>query len=204
VARAGLIVRILTAALLLTVIFFSFIYDPKWFEPSPPPAKVTEYQKRFCEALEDARAKYYQLLGQWSAADKEKNGIVQQRVSNEMDNIIRQRNQRIFALAQQRSFVVDGWQVAIVEIDRPFQGWVDVKARLTCSRTTLLHVRVGGDGISLLAAKKQNDRLFVTGRFTEKYGRDTPQSAEKFEGSLTDSGSMQEPEFWLVAKTLDQ
>jgi hypothetical protein len=98
----------LTAALLLTFVFFAFIYDPKWFEPLPPPVKVTEFQKRFCEILENARVEYYRLLRQWSAAEKEKNGIVQQRISNEMDGVIRQRNQQIFTLTQQKSFAVDG------------------------------------------------------------------------------------------------
>jgi hypothetical protein len=94
--------------------------------------------------------------------------------------------------------------VAIVEIDRPFEGRVDVKVRPTCSTTTLLHVRVGGDAIQFLAAKKQHDRVFLTGRFTEKYWRETPASAEKFEGSFTDSGSMQESEFWVLTVALSQ
>jgi hypothetical protein len=130
--RAGLIVLSLTAALLLT--YFVFIYDPKSFQPPSPPIQppsppISLYQKEFCKILEDAGEEYHRLLHLWSAAEKEKNGIVQQRISSEMNAIVRKRNQQTFTLVQQKSFAVDNTPRAPSIHDPYLPSWVSASCK---------------------------------------------------------------------------
>lgn len=196
-----MVVRAIFAVLMLIAVFFGFIWNPAWIAlpPAAPESRITEDQAQFCEALGSSRAEYYKLLKDWSAAHKEKNGIVTARISKQMDVLVRERNARIFKLLQDKSFALDDWEVVLLEIETPINNQLDLKVRPTCSKTILFRIRADASSIPFFLDKKKDSRVLVSGRFVEGHSTRQPTSAEKFEMSFTDSGSMEEPEYAIVA-----
>lgn len=164
---------------------------------------LPEQQVRFCSIIENGRAKYYDLLHRWSAANDQKNGIVTTQLSHEMTAAYRSRNEDIFTLLSQNQFSFENWLMTVVEVASPINGLVGLKIHPFCSKVVLIHASAPATPayLELLATKKQGDRFVVSGTFVEKYTRARPTSPEKFEMSLTESGSMDEPEYAVDIKT---
>jgi hypothetical protein len=168
--------------------------------PEKEGVKLPEQQVEFCSIVENAKSKYYDLLHRWSAADEQKNGIVTAQLSGEMTSVYRSRNEDIFRLLERTQFSFENWLMIVVEIKSAINGFVDLKVHPLCSKITIIHATADAVPmyLDLLSKKKLGDRLVMSGTFVQKYSRAKPSSPEKFEMSLTRSGSMDEPEYTAV------
>jgi hypothetical protein len=172
--------------------------------------KFPQLQSDFCSIMEGAGADYRKLLHQYSAATDAKNGIVQQQLSQQMTSIYQLRNKGVFEYLQRADFNFEDWIITVEKISSPNGGRVDLDFHPACSPATTVHARVSAESnhLNFLASLKQGDRIMVSGRFIERWGGKAssvpgkPVSAEEFEGSLTQSGSMNEPEYSAVITVL--
>jgi hypothetical protein len=176
-------------------------------KPNPLPTQQVE----FCSIVENATATYRDLSRQWTVANEQKNGIVKQQLSTEMTKVYRTRNQDVFRAVQQTKFAFDNWTVVIAEISYPDKTKLRFTLQPLCSPMTKVHAALPAtpENLDLLSKKKTGDRLVITGRFVERFGGQAnatpgnPVSAEEFEGSFTESGAMQEPEYSAVITQLN-
>jgi hypothetical protein len=174
------------------------------------PALATQEQE-FCYFVESATADYRDLLRRWSVANDQKNGIVKAQLTAEMTKIYKDRNQSVFRYVQQSHFNFENWTVVIAEISYPDPKTLRFTLHPLCSSITKIHAAVAAtpDTLDLLSRKKTGDRLMISGRFVERFGGKAgaipgdPVSAEEFEGSFTESGAMQEPEYSTVITLLN-
>ena len=159
--------------------------------------KLPEQQVEFCSILENGKSKRDDLLHRWGAANDAKNGIVTAQLSGEMTAVYRSRNEDIFRLLERTQFNFENWSTTVVEINSVSNGFVDLKIHPLCSKITVIHATASAvpTQLEVLAKKKLGDPIVVSGTFLEKHTRIEPTSPEKFEMSLTESGSMDEPEY---------
>jgi hypothetical protein len=173
-----------------------------------PSNQVTEpalsaQELQFCSIVEGATADYRELARQWNVANDQKNGIVKAQLTAEMTKVYKDRNQSVFKSVQQTRFAFDNWTVVIAEISYPDPKTLRFTLHPLCSPITKIHAAVAAtpETLDLLSRKKTGDRLMISGRFVERFGGKAgaipgdPVSAEEFEGSFTESGAMQEPEY---------
>ncbi len=157
---------------------------------SPSPA-----QARLCSIIKEAESKYTSLKDKRSTARSENNGIVEQRLTTEMTSVYSARNAEIFEFAKQTDFSFKDWLVIVRRIGSPSKSTVLVDFRLVCSRGTpptwiSSYIPISHAIVEFLSKAKDGDYLLVSGVFWGKGG-----SANELEKSLTESGSMYEPEY---------
>jgi hypothetical protein len=158
-------------------------------------------ERRFCELTSAASAKYFDLAEEAKKARDEKNGILAKRTEEAMTSEARARDAEILKLVQDSSFKFDKWSVQLLEISTPNDKRVSFSVRPYCSNIVTIHLTAPASVplTDALASKRAGDTFFVSGTFIgSRGGTDTPPTvpdANKFEQSITEHGSMQEPEY---------
>jgi hypothetical protein len=175
--------------------------------PSAPEPQLPTQEAEFCRILEYAKQVYGGLRTQWWAAREQKNGIVQDRLSAEMTSRYASRNADVFRLIEQNNFTFEDWFGIVKGITPwPEKEKIIVRFHPFCSSFTTIHGLVVKTpaNVDFLSLKKKGDRLLVTGRFAAKRGaQGDPTSPEELEGSLTEGGSMDAPEYTAAITLLD-
>jgi hypothetical protein len=188
------------------VILMSMSSSP---EKSVAPVQLPDLETSFCSIVEGAGTDYRALMRRYSAAKDAKNGIVQQQLTQQMTSVYKTRNTSLFQILMQADFAFEGWSVSVVKIRSPEDNRVGLDFQPVCSTATV-HAYAPADpnSLNLLAALKQGDKIIVSGRFVERWGGKAgstpgrPVSAEEFEGSFTESGAMDEPEYSALVTQL--
>lgn len=163
-------------------------------------------ESRFCEITSVASSQYFSLAQEAKKAQDDKNGILEKRALEAMSNAFRNRNRAVLELAQETGFAFDNWNVRILKIDSPSNGQVTFSVRPLCSNIITLHLAgtAGGSLLESLATKKVGDSLLVSGTFVASRveGQERPKlpDANRFEQSVTERGSMEEPEYRAILK----
>lgn len=174
------------------------------------PIKLPELQTAFCGTVEGATADYRSLSGQYSAASEAKNGIVQQQLTQQMTVAYHDRNVEVFRLLKQADFAFENWMITVERISSPSGNRIQLDFHPVCAPNTTIHAGVAAEPnyLNFLAGLKQGDRITASGRFVERWGGKAgatpgkPVSAEEFEGSFTEKGSMTNPEYSAVIAAL--
>jgi hypothetical protein len=123
------------------------------------------------------------------------------RTEEAMTSEARARDAEILKLVQDSSFKFDKWSVQLLEISTPNDKRVSFSVRPYCSNIVTIHLTAPASVplTDALASKRAGDTFFVSGTFIgSRGGTDTPPTvpdANKFEQSITEHGSMQEPEY---------
>jgi hypothetical protein len=163
-------------------------------------------ERRFCDVTSTASAKYFGLAQDAKKARDEKNGILEKRTEEAMTSAVRARDAEILKIVQESSFRFDKWSVQLLEISAPNDKRVTLSARPFCSDILTIHLTAPANKplLEALAAKRAGDSLSVSGTFIGSRGDiDAPPAvpdANRFEQSITERGSMQEPEYWALLR----
>ncbi len=187
------------------------------FQPPTVPLPASEDQ--FCSIINVATSTYNSLSQQRDIAHSQQNGIVEDQFTRQMTEVYRKRNADAFNTAEQTNFHFDNWVVSIMRVSSPQQHWsgyldaaIPFDIHPLCS--TILKIRAAAaatnGNINLLSQKRQGDYLAMTGMFLRRFSGPAnatspplPTSADEFEDSFTESGSMDEPEFSVLVMTID-
>jgi len=191
--------------------------------PPPVQGRPTHAQKNpvepvsepdFCSVVNNASAAYAALYEQWNTAGKEGNKVRQSQIADRMTQRQRLRDVQVFELVRSHAFAFDQWQASVINVNSPQQDWVKVDVHLNCSPITLIHAWIHATPriLQFLGELKRNDHLLMTGKITHAWGGPItstpspgpPGSANDLEGSLTESGSMKEPEYTVALTTIDR
>jgi hypothetical protein len=166
----------------------------------------SQQETEFCSTVENAWRSYGDLSVQRDVARRNNNGIVVQQFENKMTSVYRQRNNDVFAQLSRADFAFDAWILSIVRIMAPSNGRVKVDANPVCSEITVVHTDVSAtpEYLNVLSLFKQGSRFMASGRFVQAaMGRGTrPESPEYLESSITELGSMHEPEYTASVTSL--
>jgi hypothetical protein len=163
-------------------------------------------ERKFCEFTSAASAKYFGLAQEAKKARGEKNGILEKRTEEAMTSAARARDTEILKLVQESSFRLDKWNVQLMQIGTPNDKRVTFSVRPLCSDIVTIHLTAPANGplIETLAAKRAGDAFLVSATFIGSRGdTDAPPAlpdANRFEQSITEHGSMQEPEYWALLR----
>jgi hypothetical protein len=163
-------------------------------------------ERRFCEINSSASAKYAGLARDAKKARDDKNGILEKRAEEAMTSTARDRNADIFKLVQESSFKFEKWGVELLTVGSPNDKRVTFSVRPLCSDIVTIHITASPNGplLETLAAKRKGDAFLVSGTFVgSRAGSDAPPTlpdAKRFEVSITERGSMQEPEYWALLR----
>ena len=168
---------------------------------------VPERESKFCEITSIASSQYFSLAQEAKKAQDDKNGILEKRAQEAMTNAVRNRNRAILELAQETGFAFDSWNVKILKINNPNNGRVTFSVRPLCSNIVTIHLAGTASGTTLLdtlATKKVGDSLTLSGTFIasrlDAQERPTLPDSNRFEQSMTERGSMEEPEYHAILK----
>jgi hypothetical protein len=160
-------------------------------------------ERRFCELTSAASTKYFYLAEEAKKARDGKNGILEQRTEDAMTSAAHARDAEVLKLVQESSFRFDKWYVQLLKIGAPNDKRVTFSVRPFCSNIVTIHLTasVNGPLLEALAAKRVGDTLAVSATFIGSRGdNDVPPDANRFEQSITEHGSMQEPEYWALLR----
>jgi len=123
-----------------------------------------------------------------------------------MTSTARDRNADIFKLAQESNFKFEKWGVELLKVGSPNEKRVTFSVRPLCSDIVTIHVTAAPNGslLETLAAKRKGEAFLVSGTFVgTRADNDAPPTvpdAKRFEISITERGSMQEPEYWALLR----
>ncbi|MGY4471969.1 hypothetical protein ACVWWK_007678 [Bradyrhizobium sp. LB9.1b] len=165
-------------------------------------AQLPQFEKLFCEITSSGSAKYFTWAGEAKKARDDKNGIQEKRAQDAMTSTAQFRNAEIFKLAQQTRFKFEDWGVRLLKIGSPNDKRVTFSVRPLCSNIVTIHITAATNAalIEALAAKREGDAFIISGTFAGgRLDNDAPATspdAKRFEQSITELGSMEEPEFW--------
>jgi len=100
-------------------------------------------------------------------------------------------------LLQQTGLSFESWVVDLLEIEAPNEIKITFSVSPSCSKDTIIHISAPAKGphIATLSTKQKGDTLIVSGRFDEREGGNRNQKPVRLEGSITERGSMEEPEY---------
>lgn len=169
-------------------------------------AQLPEYQQRFCDITSDASVKYFDLADDLKKARDNKNGIVAKRIEEAMTATRRDRDAEVLKLARELKFKMDDWGVELVKVGTPNSKRVTFSVRPVCSHIVTIHLTAlpRPDLLDALAARRKGDTFRISGAFVgSRADTDDPvvaPEAGKLEQSLTERGSMEEPEYWALLK----
>jgi hypothetical protein len=169
------------------------------------------FETDFCRVVENATAAYKDLSSQRDAAKEKQNQIAAAKIITRMTNVQQTRNVDVYNLAKRNMFRVDNWLTTIVRIASPQENChtnmpscVFVDVHPACSAIIVIHaiVPVSSARLQFLSLKGAGDPLTISGTFVERWGGSVdapapvmPPSSKEFEGSFTESGSMEQPEY---------
>jgi hypothetical protein len=161
---------------------------------------LPDQENRFCEITSEASKRYFRISQEAKKARDDKNGILEERAQTSMNNEATNRNKQILELVQQTSFSFDGWGVQLLKIDTPVNNRITFSVRPLCSNIVTMHLTGPANAhlLETLASKQVGDRLIVSGTFmASRDEKERPISLDPnyFERSLTQLGSMNEPEY---------
>jgi hypothetical protein len=163
-------------------------------------------ERKFCEITSAASEKYAGLAREAKKARDDKNGILEKRAEEAMTSTARDRNAEIFKLAQESNFRFEKWGVQLLTVGSPNDKRITFTVRPLCSDIVTIHLTASPNGplLEALAAKRKGDTFFVSGTFVgSRADNDAPPTApdvKRFEISITERGSMQEPEYWALLR----
>jgi hypothetical protein len=163
-------------------------------------------ERRFCEITSAASAKYVGFAGEAKKARDDKNGILEKRAEEAMTSTARDRNAEILKRAQETNFKFEKWSVQLLKVGTPNDKRVTFSVRPLCSDIVAIHITGSPNGplLETLAAKRKGDFFVVSGTFVgARADNDDPTimpDAKRFEISITERGSMQEPEYWALLR----
>lgn len=118
-----------------------------------------------------------------------------------MTEVARTRNADAVKLLQAEGFSFEKWGVSLLEVQTPDDNQVSFSVRPLCSDIITIHLLAPAQVsiIETLAARETGDALVVSGTFiasrTMPGEPPRPPDADHFEKSVTERGSMEEPEF---------
>jgi hypothetical protein len=187
---------------------------------------VPDQERQFCDVINKATSDYSSLSKQEEVARQQRNGIVEDRLSRTKTDVFHTRNEDVFKLVSANGFKLDNWVFVISRISGPYTpdnnlpmkwlpNYVAIDATPMCSANTQIEARVVAtqEIVDFLSSKKKGDQIVMSGQFLQRFGgeRDAASppvatlstvSSEKFEGSLTEKGSMSEPEYKIYVPSL--
>ena len=123
-----------------------------------------------------------------------------------MMSTARGRNAEVFELARESNFRFDNWAVQLMKIGTPNAKRVTFSVRPLCSDIVTIHLTASPNAglLEALATKRVGDVFLVSGTFVgSRADTDDPPAAPevgRLESSITEHGSMQEPEYWALLK----
>ncbi len=173
---------------------------PPELQAGNPPAEQIE----FCGIIDDNSDQYRPLYEQ---AKQEPNGTNQDRLTAQMTDLFRARNQAVMDSVQPRHFHIEDWSMRIDKIARYAQDGdsgsgsgtvIELNLNANCRTHTTLQVDVP-DGTPLAATlgdRKAGDPLAITGSFVTHYTETTP-PVRALEWSVTPNRSMITPEYHI-------
>ncbi|MGH6713101.1 MAG: hypothetical protein ACREEK_29620 [Bradyrhizobium sp.] len=163
-------------------------------------------ESQFCEVTANSAKEYFQLAQDAQKARDDKNGILEKRALDAMTAAAQTRNNAIFRLVQSSNFTFEGWRVRLLEIGKPNNGGLSFSVRPLCSKTVTIHLLTTANGPAAegLATTQKGDTLVLSGKFVEAYGDNgtnaAPRDPSRFERSITERGSMEQPEYRAVLR----
>jgi hypothetical protein len=169
-------------------------------------SQISEQEQRFCDITADASAKYFRLATDLKKARDEKNGIMEKRIEDAMTATKRDRDAEIFKLTKNFKFKIEDWGVRMLKVGTPNNKRVTFSVRPLCSNIVTIHLTAApnGDLLEALAAKRAGDAFRVSGTFAgSRTDADDPfvvPEAGRLEQSITERGSMEEPEYWALLR----
>ena len=122
-----------------------------------------------------------------------------------MDGVVAMPNKTVFEASKRIRFIFEQWRVTLQKTAAPDHANVEFDLQPACADMITLHASITGwRNIEVLSKKKQGDKLIVSGRFVAGPSDGAePSSADKFELSYTVSGSMRNPEYLVVASSVN-
>jgi hypothetical protein len=171
--------------------------SPELAAVNPPPEQI-----EFCGIIDDQSDQYRPLYEQ---IKKEPNGIAQDRLSAQITDIYRTRNQRVMDSVQPRHFHIEEWGTHIDKISRYAQDGgtdtgtvIELNLNANCRTKTTLQVDVvdGTPLAAVLADRKAGDNLAITGTFMMHY-TDTRPPVRALEWSVSPNRAMANPEYHI-------
>lgn len=180
--------------------------DARRADPSEVGQELPLQERKFCEITSAASEKYEVLASQAKKARDDKNGILEKRAEEAMTSTARNRNAEILKLAQETGFKFEQWGVQLLKVGSPNDKRITFSVRPLCSDIVTIHLTASPTGplLEALAAKRKGDSFFISGTFVgSRADNDTPPTApdaKRFEISITERGSMQEPEYWALLR----
>lgn len=169
-------------------------------------SQIPDQEQRFCDITTDASAKYFTLAAVKKRARDEKNGVMEKRVEEAMTATKRDRDAAILKLARELKFRIDDWGVQMLKVSTPNSKRVTFSVRPLCSNIVTIHLTTSPNGgvLEALAAKRAGDAFRVSGVFAgSRTDTDDPfvaPEAGRLEQSVTERGSMEEPEYWALLR----
>jgi hypothetical protein len=163
-------------------------------------------ERPFCKITSAASVKYDSLAREAKKARDDKNGILEKRAEEAMTSTAGDRNAEIFKLAQESNFRFEKWGVQLLKVGSPNDKRVTFSVRPLCSDILTIHLTTSPNGplLETLAAKRPGDTFLVSGTFVgARADNDAPPTspdAKRYEISITERGSMQEPEYWALLR----
>jgi len=158
---------------------------------------LPEQEIRFCEITYSAGTKYFDLARKAKTARDNRNGILESEAQKAMTAIANERNMDISNLLQQTGLSFESWVVDLLEIEAPNETKITFSVSPSCSKDTIIHISAPAKGphIATLSTKQKGDTLIVSGRFDAREAGSKNQKPVRLEGSITERGSMEEPEY---------
>jgi DNA-directed RNA polymerase subunit RPC12/RpoP len=185
----------------------------------PPTVPLPASEEQFCSIINAATSTYNSLSQQRDIARSQRNGIVEDQLTRQMTDVYRKRNTDAFHAAQQINFRFNNWIVSIMRVSSTEEHWsgyldaaIPFDVHPLCSTISKIRAATAATqtNIGLLSQKRQGDHLVMSGMFLRRFSGPAnaaspplPISADEFEGSFTESGSMDEPEFSVLVTTVD-
>lgn len=165
--------------------------------------KLPEQETKFCNITSAASEKYFDLASDADKAHDNENGISAKRAEDAMTATARDRDNQTLKLAAQTNFKFQNWVVQLLKVSTPNEKRLTFAVRPLCSGIVTIHLTTAADPALLdaLSDKKPGYAFLVSGTFVRsRLDSDnavpTPPDAKQFEQSITERGSMQEPEYW--------
>jgi hypothetical protein len=169
-------------------------------------SQLPQPEQRFCDITSVASDRYFDLASDLKRAGDEKNGVKQKRAEEAMTKTRQDRDAEILKLARESNFKIDDWGVQLLKVGSPTNKRVTFSVRPLCSSIVTVHLTATpNDGLlEALAVKRAGDAFRVSGTFAgSRTDTDDPiasPEAGRLELSITERGSMQEPEYFALLK----
>jgi hypothetical protein len=166
-------------------------------------SQLPEREIKFCDLTGDSTQTYVDQAVDVAKARTEKNGIVAKRAEDAMSATVRDRNANVLKFAREANFGFDDWGVKLLKVGAPSNNRVTFTVRPVCSPIVTIHLTAPATSniVEALSDRRAGDMFLVSGTFVGARLDSADAVAvvpdeKKFEQSVSERGSMEEPEYW--------